>query len=351
MAKPPPWAQKLAGLAALFAVLSALPFMVSLYRLDILIFLLINVIVVVSYRLITTTGEWSLGHVVMMGVGGYASALLAKKLGLSFWLAAPLGAVATGLVAFILSFPLFRMKGFYFLIGSFAAGEAIRLTWTRFRDPFGGPGGLVYIPSPEITLPGLGTIDFALPIPFYFLTLVVVAVSLWLMYRVEKSRIGLTLHAIHWQDVLAESVGIDIWRYKTLAFCTASFFVGLAGALLGHYLTTVNPSQFALGAMLFVLVWVIVGGTGTFAGPIIGVTVLTIVDEVLRQLEDELQVIVTIVMENWLGLDIGTLNMAVQRPLIYGVILILTVRFLPTGLESLPVKVRSLFERRKERAS
>ena len=307
------------GGAAVVAVLCVLPFVIGLYRLDVIIFLLINIIVAVSYRFITLTGEWSLGHVVMMGVGGYASALLAKKLGLSVWLAMPLGGLATAALTFLLAFPLFRMKGFYFLIGSFAAGEAIRRTWNLFRDPFGGPGGLARIPTPELELPGVGLIDFGDPRIYYFLTLAVVLVSIVVFYRLEKSRIGLTLHAIHWQDSLAESVGVNIWRYKTLAFCVASFFVGIAGALLGHHITVVNPPQFSLTIMLYVLVWVIVGGTRTIAGPIVGVTVLSIVDESLRELLE-------------------------YRPLIYGVILILTMRFLPAGLESLPAKLMDLRE-------
>lgn len=305
---------KVMGLLALLALVCALPFMVGFYRLDILIFLLINIIVAVSYRFITLTGEWSLGHVVMMGVGAYASALISKELGLTVWLAAPLGAAFTGVLAFILAFPLFRMKGFYFLIGSFAAGEAIRLTWNRFRDPFGGPGGLVRIPSPEIDLPGLVSIDFANPKVYYFLTLGVVVATIIVFYRLERSRIGLTLNAIHWQDDLARSVGVHIWWYKTFALVVASAFAGLAGALLGHYLGTVSPPRFSLAIMLSVLVWVIVGGTRTIAGPIVGVTLLAILDELLRGFET-------------------------QRPLIYGAILILTVRFLPTGLESLPSKI------------
>ncbi len=112
-------------------------------------------VVVVSYRLVTITGEWSLAHVVMMGVGGYASALLAKRAGLDFWLSMPLAALFTAGLAFVLSFPLFRMKAFYFLIGSFAAGEAIRLTWIRFYDPFGGPKGLKLEASGVIDEPTL----------------------------------------------------------------------------------------------------------------------------------------------------------------------------------------------------
>ncbi|MFQ5544367.1 MAG: branched-chain amino acid ABC transporter permease [Acidiferrobacterales bacterium] len=309
-------------LVALFVFLSALPFTLKFHQQDFMIFLLINVLVVVSYRLVTLTGEWSLIHVVLMGVGGYASALLAKMVGLSFWLTMPIAGIVTALIAFALSFPLFRMKGFYFLIGSFAAGEAIRLTWSYFTWPFGGPKGIKLIPSPEVTLPSVGTFELFEPIPYYFLTLIVVSICLWVLYRLEHSRIGLTLHAVHWGDALAESVGVNTRRYRTLAFVVASFFVGIAGALFAHYLGTINPHQFGIGIMVFVLVWVIVGGTRTFAGPIIGVTVLSVLNEMFRG-ADEL------------------------RPAIYGCILIASIMFLPDGLESLPDKVRESVNRRR----
>ena len=308
------------GLAALLVFLIVLPFMLKFHQQDFMIFLLINVLVVVSYRLVTLTGEWSLIHTVLMGVGGYTSALLAKMVGLSFWLSMPLAGVITALIAFALSFPLFRMKGFYFLIGSFAAGEAIRLTWSYFTWPFGGPKGIKLIPSPELTLPGVGTVEIFEPIPYYFLTLTVVIICLWVLYRLEHSRIGLTLHAVHWRDALAESVGVNTRRYRTLAFVVASFFVGIAGALFAHYLGTINPHQFGVGIMVFVLVWVIVGGTKTFTGPIIGVTVLSVLNELFRG-TDEL------------------------RPAIYGCILIASIMFLPDGLESVPSKVREIMNR------
>ena len=310
------------GLVALFVFLAVLPFNLKFHQQDFMIFLLINVLVVVSYRLMTLTGEWSLIHVVVMGVGAYSSALLAKTLGLSFWLSMPLSGIICAAVAFILSFPLFRMKQFYFLIGSFAAGEAIRLGWVYFKVPFGGPKGMKNVPSPKLWIPGLETIEIWEPIPYYFLTLVIVTICLWILYRLENSRIGLTLHSIHWRDVLAESIGVNPWRYRTLAFMIASFFVGIAGTLLAHYLGTINPNQFAVGIMVYVLVWVIVGGTATFSGPIIGVTVLSLVNEWFRAFE-------------------------IWRPLVYGCILIASIMFLPDGLESLPAKLRGVMSRRR----
>lgn len=311
-------ADRLGGMVLIFAAMIALPHFLSYSQQEILVFLVFNVLVVASYRLMTLTGEWSLGHVVMMGVGAYASALYTKNLGLPVPLSMPLGAATGGVIAYILSFPLFRMKGFYFLIGSFAAGEIIRLIWKRFTDPFGGPKGIKRIPGlSEVDIGGF-MIDFFEPINYYYFSLIVVAVSLFVLYRVERSRIGLTFHAIHWQDKLAESVGVDTLRYRTLALVVASFFAALAGALYAHYIGTVNPNRFSVEEMVYVLIWAIVGGTATFYGPILGVLVLTIINEVVLRA---------------LGVD-------TMRPMFYGVILILSVLFLPKGLESLVEGVR-----------
>ncbi|HYN00107.1 MAG TPA: branched-chain amino acid ABC transporter permease, partial [Aestuariivirgaceae bacterium] len=191
----------------LLAVLIVLPHLVSHSQQEILVLLVINVLLVSSYRLLTLTGEWSLAHVVIMGVGAYGSALVSKELDVPVPLAMLAGASLAGLIAYLLSFPLFRMKGFYFLIGSFAAGEIIRLIWkwSEMTWLFGGPKGIKLIP-PVPNIEALA-IDFYDPVHYYYLCLVVVAIALVVLYRVERSRIGLTFHAIHWQDKLAKSVG------------------------------------------------------------------------------------------------------------------------------------------------
>ena len=213
------------------------------------------------------------------------------------------------------------MKGFYFLIGSFAAGEVIRLVWkwSELTWLFGGPKGIKLIP-PFPDIPVL-SIDFYDPVNYYYLCLIVVTVSLLILYRVERSRIGLTFHAIHWQDKLAELVGVDTFRYRMLAFVISSFFAGLSGALYAHYIGTVNPNRFSVEEMTYILIWAIVGGTATFYGPILGVVVLTILNEVVLRA---------------IGVD-------EMRPMLYGAILILFILFLPNGLESLVPKAKDWF--------
>jgi len=309
----------------LAALLLALPHGLSISQQEILVFLTINVLLVSSYRLLTLTGEWSLGHVVIMGVGAYASALYTKQFGVPVPVSMLLGAGTAALIAMGLSYPLFRMKGFYFLIGSFAAGEIIRLLWKRFRDPFGGPKGIKGIdPMPDFSI-GIWDFDFFEPVSYYYFALIVVGVSLWILWRIERSPVGLTFHAVHWQDKLAEAAGVNERAYRTLAFVIASGFAGLSGALLAHYIGTINPNSFDVEQMVFVLTWAIVGGTATFYGPILGCVALTILNDIVLRSFNEMA------KGTWLAF----LDFDQMRPLIYGLLLICSVLFLPKGLESL----------------
>lgn len=299
------------------AALIALPHGLSFSQQEILVFLVINILLVMSYRLLTLTGEWSLGHVVIMGVGAYASALMTKNVGVPVPVGMILGGVTAALLAVLLSFPLFRMKGFYFLIGSFAAGEIIRLIWKRFREPFGGARGISGIdPMPDFSL-GFYSFDFFEPVSYYYFAGTIVAVCLWVLWRIEKSPVGLTFHAVHWQDKLAQASGVNLRAYRTLAFAIASGFAGIAGALQAHYVGTVNPNSFDIEVMVFVLTWAIVGGTTTFYGPILGCVLLTVINEVVLR----------------------GMGFEQARPLFYGAIMILSILFLPNGLESIVQKI------------
>jgi branched-chain amino acid transport system permease protein len=300
-------------LGTLPVVLISAPFAISGYKVDVLTNLLINIILVTSFRLITTTGGWSLAHIPMMGCGAYATALLAGTLGIPFWISLPLAGLAAGLTGVVISFPLARTKGFAFFVASFAAGEAIRLCWIRFKIPFGGHKGLTV--PPPVLFKDVAWLDFAEAVPYYFLALVITVVCLAIMYRLNNSRIGDTWRALASEENLAKSIGINITKYKMLAFSIGSFFAGIAGVLLAHRLWAIEPRQFGFSTTLYLLVWVVFGGSHTFAGPIIGLVVLTFLSELLRPLVE------------WV-------------PMIFGTIIILILIFLPNGLESLPAKLR-----------
>jgi len=265
-------------LAVLTTIMIVPPLVVGEYYVDILIILLTNIILVASFRLISLTGDFSVAHVPLMGAGAYASALMGIHFGLPFWLSLPLAGLASAAISLVMCYPLLRMKAFAFFIGSFAAGEAMRLMWMRFRIPFGGHRGLAKIPPPE-SIPGLSFIDFGDATSYYRLTLGITLVCLGIIYWLEKSRIGDTLKAIHSQEDMAKSVGINVTRYRALALVIGSFFAGISGVLLVHRIGFVDPYQFSLSATLYLLIWVVVGGLTTFAGPIIGVATLTAVGE------------------------------------------------------------------------
>jgi branched-chain amino acid transport system permease protein len=297
----PSWILVVAALAAL----GLLPFEASEYQLELLIIFYINVIVVASYRLITTTGDWSLAHIVLMGVGAYATALISKHAGLPFLVVLPIAGVAAAIVGAAFIVPLLRTVGFGFFIASFAMGELVRLIWMKMQFPFGATRGIVNIPSPEIF--GL---KLTSALAYYFTCLIVMLLALAVMYRLDRSRLGNVWKAIHGDAMLAECVGIDVSRYRALAFVTGAFFVGIAGALLAYRMGAIDPRNFDLTQMVYLIIWVVVGGTTTFWGPIIGLTVMTIAAEWTRPLLE------------W-------------RPLMFGAILILFLIFLPGGIESL----------------
>ncbi len=299
--------------AVVLAVAIAAPFQVKPYSIEILILFMINLILICSYRIPAITGDWTLSHVVLMGVGAYATALLSKWLDLSILLTVPLSAVVAAIVGYIMVTPLIRTRGFGFFIASFALGELVRLTWIKFRHPFGGPRGMIGIPNGE-----LGAVDFFEPLPYYFFVLTVALICLYTMYRIDQSRIGKTFKALYTDEGLAEAVGIDVPRYRALAFTIGAFFAGIAGSLLAHRLGAVDPKNFDINVMVYLIIWIVVGGTTTFWGPIMGLALMTFVFEWSRPLLE------------W-------------RPLLFGGTLIFFLVFLPGGLDDLVIRLRDRF--------
>ena len=298
-----------------------MPFFARTYVVEVAILFFIYIILAQSYRLITTTHDWTLCHVVLYGVGAYTSGLLAKYMGMPIWVAMPLGGVMAAIVGAGVIQPLLRTVGFGFFIASYALGELVRLVWVKVHNPFGGPRGIIDIPYPSV----VAGIDFSRPIPYYFMAFGVMLACLYAMYRIDKSRIGNSFKAVSIDPLLAESIGIRVPKYRMLAMAIGAFFAGIAGALLVHRLGAVDPRVFDIITMVYLIIWVVVGGTNTFWGPIIGVSVMQATFEFTRPL-----------------LEI--------RPAIFGVILILFLVFLPGGIESAIAKAMARLRGRRRGA-
>ena len=310
---------KILGWAVVAMVAIAAPLVLSnIYWTSVLTMIVINVLMAVSLRCIFLIGEFSLGHVGFMCLGAYTSALLTMKAGVLFGLTLPASGLIAGLVALLLGYPFMRVKGIYFVILTVVTSESIRLLAFNWRGFTGGSNGLVGIPGAgSLSIPGLGEIDFGGFNEYYYLTLTVVAMSLFILHRLEKSRLGFTWLAIREADKQAGAVGINVLRYKVINFSIASFFAGIGGALLAHFEQTISPqasSAFGVMTTIYLLVYMVVGGKSRFIGPIVGAVGLSLVAEFTRPMQE-------------------------YQPMIIGAIAIAVVMLLPEGLVSIPEKV------------
>lgn len=313
---PSPAPGRLAAPVGLVALVLAIPLLTQdSYYLHVGVSIALNIILATSLRLILTTGLLSIAHAGFMGIGAYTSALLVMRGGLSSWLALPLAGLAAGLVSIPVGYLTLRIKGPYFFLVTFAFAEAVRLFFNNFWiSMLGGPPGIVGVPPPDPIALGGWSIVFRTKVPFYYLTVVVMLVTVVLMYRLDRSRLGTIFGAIRQADLLAETVGIDILKYKMLAFSIACFCAGLGGSLFAHSHFVIHADEFGIAAVILMVVHVVIGGAGHVFGPILGATALTILSEILREL-------------------------GYYQMLGYGIALVGTMLFVPEGLIGIPRKV------------
>lgn len=259
-------------------------------------------------------GTVSLGHPVFYGVGAYVTALLAPKLGLDFFGAALLSAASMGLLAVIAGFAFFRISEVSFAIGTLGALIIAQLVANNAYDITGGPMCVQGIARPVIQLPGQAPQLISEPTQYYYLLVPLLLVTALLYWRLTHSRIGRAFNAVRQDEVRALAMGIYPKRYKLLAFAVGAALIGALGSFQAQYVTVVCPSELAITYTLNLLIIVFVGGSGSMAGVILGALLFGILPRFL---------------ETSIGVS------PAQQQLIYGVILLLVIRFLPEGLISL----------------
>ena len=316
------------GLAIIAGLILFPVFVRNAFFLHVAILVFIYIIYTSAYRFVLRLDQLHFGAHAFIAAGAYASAILAKNLGVPVWLSMPLAALISAFIAVLVGYPALRVKGVYFAIITWGFAEGLRFLFIRVKNPFGGNGGIAAIPRPEsIPLPFGHEIVFYEKTPYYFLALLLMLFSLWVIYRLEKSKFGLIFAGIREGDQLAQSVGVNIMGYKVLAFAICSGLAGLAGAFYAHYTVFIGPKDFTIMLTIFLALYVCVGGLDRFSGPIVGSTILIILGDFFS-------------------------SFGMYRILLFTGLTIIVLLLMPQGLVSLPKTISSLIARcRKKEAS
>jgi len=294
--------------------------MISGYLITILITILIYAMLAHSLNIITGhAGQISLGHAAFFGIGAYTSAMLYTEAGFPFWISVPLAAGVAGTVGALLGIPCLRVRDDFLAITTMGINFVVEAIFL-YIPFFGGAMGIGGINLPkwfgrEMTKP-----------EYFFLILVIFVLLLLIDRQLGRSWVGLAWASIREDEQAAGAMGVDIVRFKVLAFILGSAIAGLAGGFYAHFLTFIMPQNFGFGQSIVILCMVVFGGIGTRWGPIVGAVILGIFPEISRP-----------IME--------------YRILIYGVILLGMMRFQPGGLLGPDSILSKTFRRTVDRPS
>lgn len=298
-------------------VLFILPFILrDSYLVHVLTVSCIYAVLVLSWDILSGYGGmFSFGHPLFFGLGGYASALLVMRLGISPWLGLLFGGMAAGLIGFVIGLPVLRLKGAYLAIVTLSFMiiiHSICVNWTSLTQGATGLSGIP--PLSNFDIFGI-EVDFdgTDRTPYYYVAAFILAISTYIQNRFVNSPIGIHLLAIREDEEAAVALGVNSARCKLVAFVLTSFLAGVVGGFHGHFIMLLSPSVFGFDVMISIMTMSLLGGAGTTLGPIAGAFILTFLSEYLR--------------------EFGSL-----RLIMYGLFIMLAISFMPQGI------LRSLWE-------
>lgn len=304
--------------AALALMLLAAPLAIGNYGLTLMVSALIAVIGAIGLNMLTgTTGLISLGQAGFLAVGAYTNAILLTDYGWPVWLSLPAGGVAAALVSIIVGIPSLRLKGLYLAITTLAFAFIINHIILYAEGLTHGPNG-VFVSGATVF-----GIDLQRGKALYYLALGITIVTVLVALNMSRTRIGRAWMAIRDHDIAARVMGVDLVRYKLLAFMCSSFIVGIAGALISLQIRFINIDIFGLILSIEALAIIILGGLGSVAGAALGAVFLSFLPEIIR-------IVFTTFVDP--GSSFYTTYVFEIRGIVYGVVIVLFLRFVPNGL-------------------
>ena len=265
----------LAAFVVLAVVVAVLPSFVSAFRAQQLAYVAIYLIALIGLNVLTGyTGQISLGHGAFMAIGGYTTAILMADHGVKDVWTIPIAALVTGIAGFLFGLPALRLSGLYLALATFAVAVSAPAVIKRFEDFTGGGSGINLFGIPELTASLTPVEILGKELSFndwlYYLTWTVALIAYVLAWLLLRGRTGLALRAVRDSETAAQSAGVGLPRYKTLAFGVSAAYAGVAGSLFAIATTFVNPDTFPITLSILLLVGVVVGGLGSLVGLIAG---------------------------------------------------------------------------------
>jgi len=308
----------------LLAALVLVPQFASTFYIGEISFVFIYAIAGVGLMLLTGyTGLVSLGHAAFLGIGAYGNAIMLSK-GVPFALSLPLSGLIAGFAGVVIGIPTLRMSGLYLAIATLAFGSIVILVGEKWHSLTGGFDGFP-VPHPSV-------LGFVLegPSAVYYMALGVLVAVLLVAMNILRAPLGRAMVAIRDSEISAQSMGINLAFYKTVAFAISAGITGLAGALFGHYVRHLAPDSFGVLLSIQLVTIVFIGGLGSLHGAVFGAAFVAMLPQAIALVRDDL--------------PFGIGRLPGLEPSLFGLILVLVIMFEPSGIHGRWLKTKSWFK-------
>ena len=290
------------------------------YLMNVLVFVGINTMLAIALNLLLGyAGQISLGHAGFFGLGAYVSGIMTTTFSVNPWVAMPVAAIVVGGLAFLIGFPILKLKGHYLAMATLGLGIIFYITFNETYEWTGGPSGLSEIPNLRV-----GGIIFNSDVKNFYLIWGVTLVVMLFALNLANSRVGRALRAVHDSEIAAQVLGVNARLLKVQIFALSAIICSLAGSLYAHTMTFISPTSFGFNFSIELLTMVVIGGLGSIYGSFLGAALLTLLPEILRGANDY---------------DI----------IIYGGLLVVMVMYMPGGLvRGIPALYRKCVKQKRE---
>ena len=264
---------------ALVVLLPLPQFTANNYQVYLINFICIMIILATGLNIVKGfAGQVTVGHVALYAIGAYTSAVLSTKFGMPFYVNLPVSILAAMIAGVLVGIPSFRLEGAYLALATLAFAQAVEV-YIRVTNYLGAASGIGGIKAPEVFGYSLRKYD-----DYYYLVMPIMLVAVYASFAILRSATGRAFMAVREDPVSAASMGINVRRYKLIAFVMSAFYAGLAGSLYAHMLPGyVHPNNFTVIEMVTVLLMVVLGGIGNIWGGVIGAIIVTIVADITRE--------------------------------------------------------------------